>query len=234
MGPGRFYLYLTDEPNANDGVDDPELKTKMSKTYYAAKVVKSADPALRTFTNPHASGAYATEKFCATLRRLEECVDVIEFYRPNLNPGMIARTKDFRFEYWTYDILCSTVSPSVYRRDMWMNMRDGFRELTPYWHLVDMAGGDGFDPTDASSKDGRNKTDYGSIYADFDNASALTSRRQTANDLSYEDARLILMQRKRHAGDAARLAEVERLVKAAADKGSMEAMDAARARLLDM
>ena len=234
MGPGRFYLYLTDEPNANDGVDDPELKTKMSKTYYAAKVVKSADPALRTFTNPHAYGAYATEKFCATLRRLEECVDVIEFYRPNLNPGMIARTKDFRFEYWTYDILGSTVSPSVYRRDMWMNMRDGFRELTPYWHLVDMAGGDGFDPTDASSKDGRNKTDYGSIYADFDNASALTSRRQTANDLSYEDARLILMQRKRHAGDAARLAEVERLVKAAADKGSMEAMDAARARLLDM
>ena len=234
MGPERFYLYLTDEPNANDGVDDPELKTKMSKTYYAAKVVKSADSALRTFTNPHATGAYATEKFCATLRRLEECVDVIEFYRPNLNPGMIARTKDFRFEYWTYHILGSTVSPSVYRRDVWMNMRDGFRELTPYWHLVDMAGGDGFDPTDASSKEGRNKTDYGSIYVDFDNASALTSRRQTANDLSYEDARLVLLQRKRHAGDAARLAEVERLVKAAADAGTMEAMDAARTRLLDM
>jgi hypothetical protein len=147
---------------------------------------------------------------------------------------MIARTKDFRFEYWTYNILGSTVPPAVYRRDMWMNMRDGFRELTPFWHFVDMAGGDGFDPTDSSSRNGRNKTDYGSVYVDFDNAAALTSRRQSAHDLSYEDARLIMLQRKRFSGDASKLAEIARLVKTAADEGTMEAMDEARAKLLDM
>ena len=234
MGPERFYLYLTDEPNANDSVDDPSLKTKMAKTYYAGKVVKSADSALRTFVNPHSYGAYSPEKFCQTLRRLEECIDVIEFYRPGLNADMIARTKDFRFEYWTYNILGSTVPPAVYRRDMWMNMRDGFRELTPFWHFVDMAGGDGFDPTDSSSRNGRNKTDYGSVYVDFDNAAALTSRRQSAHDLSYEDARLIMLQRKRFSGDASKLAEIARLVKTAADEGTMEAMDEARAKLLDM
>ncbi len=234
MEPDRYYLYLTDEPNAKDGVDDPELKTKMSKTYYAAKVVKSADSALRTFVNPYSKGAYSTEKFCETLRRLEECIDVIEFYRSKLRPDMIARTKDFRFEYWTYNILGSTVPPSVYRRDMWMNMRDGFRELTPFWHFVDMAGGDGFDPTDSSSKGGRNKTDYGSVYVDFDNAAALPSRRQIAYDLSFEDARLIMLQRKRYAGDKVKSAEIERLVKTAADAGTMEAMEEARSKLLDM
>lgn len=233
-GPERLYLYLVDEPNVNDGLDDPQLKTKMSKGYYAAKVVKSADSALRTFVNPYCAGAYSTDKFCATLRRLEECIDVIEFYRGALRPDMIARTKDFRFEYWTYNILGTTVPPAVYRRDMWMNMRDGFRELTPFWHFVDMAGGDGFDPADASSENGRNKTDYGSVYVDFDNASALTSRRQSANDLSYEDARLIMLQRRRHANDKVKSAEIERLVKVAADAGTMEAMDAARAKLLDM
>ena len=92
----------------------------------------------------------------------------------------------------------------------------------------------GFDPADASSENGRNKTDYGSVYVDFDNASALMSRRQSANDLSYEDARLIMLQRRRHANDKVKSAEIERLVKAAADAGTMEAMDAARAKLLDM
>jgi hypothetical protein len=43
-----------------------------------------------------------------------------------------------------------------------------------------------------------------------------------------------MLQRKRFSGDASKLAEIARLVKTAADEGTMEAMDEARAKLLDM
>jgi len=100
-----------------------------------------------------------------------------------------------------------------------------------YDHL---AGGDGFDPTDASSATSRNYQDYGSVYVDYDNGYGLTSRREVAHDLGYEDIRLVKFLRKRFAGDPAKLAAIDALVKTAADAGTMEAFERARLALFEM
>ena len=234
FGYDQLIFYVVDEPDATKPVDDPELKNSMAQAYHAAKVIKAADPKLKTFTNPHAYGAYAADRFLGTLKRLEECFDIIEFFRPNLTPEVLAHTKDFKFEYWTYNIIGTTVPPTVYRGDVWRNLRDGFRPLTPFWHLDAMAGCDGFDPSDSSSSEARESTDYGSVYVDYDSGIALTSRRQTAYDMGCEEAKLVLFLRQKFAGDAAKLTEVEAIVKRAADADSMAAFNAAHWKLLRM
>lgn len=80
----------------------------------------------------------------------------------------------------------NTTIPDIYRREYWESLRDNFTEIITYWHLDSHAGGDGF-----NSQDGiRNRADYGSIYADHDMETILTSRRQEAHDLGREDFRL--------------------------------------------
>jgi hypothetical protein len=229
----RIYLYTLDEPSASDGVDDPKLKTKMSKVYRIGKVLKAADPGFVLFTNPHSYGPYAEKKFNATLERLAECYDVIEFYRPNLTPAVVAKAKSLPFkELWTYCIWNKTSSPASYRRDVWENMRDGF-DISVYWHIDRMAGGDGFDSSDTmNAANDLRTTDEGSFYFDYDSGDFLQSRRSIAHDIGHEDLKLVKALRAKYANDAKRLAEIRRTVKEAADKGTMAAMDEAREKLL--
>lgn len=239
LGKDRLIVYTFDEPNAMDSVEDPAYKSKMSKTYYVGKLLKAADPETVTFTNPHAFGQYGdakfAEKFGKMLERLAECYDIMEFYRPRLTPEIIAKAKSLPFkEIWTYSILGTSVSPAVYCGDQWKNLRDGFDGCSTFWHLDESAGRDGFDGSDNSSAGSKNFCDYGSIYIDYDNGYALTSRRETAHDLGYEDQRLVKFLRKRFAGDKARLSAIEGIVKAAADACTMEAFERARLALLDM
>ena len=77
-----------------------------------------------------------------------------------------------------------------------------------------------------------NREDYSSLYVDFANDAALLSRRQLAADMGFEETRLIMWLRKRFKGDPAMLAKIDAIVKEAADKGTMSAMDSAHHSLL--
>lgn len=226
----RVIFYTQDEPVANEPINpDGKIDNSLSMAYYSAKAIKEANPKYRTFTNPHTfGGAYDVGKFCEALKRLEECYDIIEFYRPNVTPELVVHLKEFKFEYWTYNIIGTTTPPSTYCGDVWRNMRDGFRELTPFWHFEEMAGFDGFDPSDTSDPAGRNYSDYGAAYVDYDLGKTLTSRRLTAYELGCEDSRLIRFLRAKFAADPSKLAEVEKIVKTAADKGTMAALENGR------
>ena len=143
--------------------------------------------------------------------------------------GYRGMAKSVNREVWTYSILTKETSAVKYRRDTWENLRDGYREIATFWHMDSCAGGDNFDSTDG--KDGH-FDDYATFYVDWDHGTSLLSRRQLAADMAFEEARLVLLLRARHANDPERLARIEAIVKQAADVGTMAAMDAARERLL--
>lgn len=77
-------------------------------------------------------------------------------------------------------------------------------------------------------------TDEGSFYFDYDSGNFLQSRRSVAHDIGHEDLKLVKALRLKYADDADRLAEIERIVKEAAGRGTMAAMDGARKTLLSM
>ena len=52
--------------------------------------------------------------------------------------------------------------------------------------------------------------------------------------MGYEDVRLVMWLRKRFKGNPALLAKVDAIVKEAADKGTMSAMDSARDQMLPL
>lgn len=235
LGKDRLIVYTVDEPSVTDAPDDPACKTPMAKAYRLGKILKAADPETVTFTNPHSFGPYDVEKFGTVLERLSECYDILEFYRPNLTPGFIDKAKSLPFkELWTYSIWSTKIPAVAYCGDPWKNMRDGFNGLSTYWHIDEHAGRDGFDPTDKSSAASRNYTDYGSVYVDYDNGYALTSRRQVAHDLAHEDVRLVGYLRRVFAGDPAKLSRIESVVREAADTCTMPGFEKARRELFDM
>lgn len=228
IGKERIIWYPVDEPRGS--VDDPTYKSKMSRAYAGAKLLKRIDPAFRTMTDPDPTFVMSKE-FDDAVPRLRECYDILELYRRSVNDHVreLMRQYDFQ-EIWTYSIEGVETPPVKYRRDLWENMRDGFREIAPFWNMTDLSGDDAFDPND-SHRPGR-YTDYASLYADFDNDTALLSRRQIAYDQGCEDARLVMCLRQRFKDDAPRIERINALVREAADAGTMAAMDAARENLL--
>ena len=134
-------------------------------------------------------------------------------------------------EVWTYSIITKETNPVTYRRDYWQNMSDGSREIATFWHMTQAAGSP-FDSNDFTTP-GR-YDDYASLYVDFANDAALLSRRQLAADMGYEDVRLVMWLRNRFRGDPARRAKIDAIVKEAADKGTMSAMDSARDSLFSL
>ena len=229
IGKDRIYWYPIDEPSGE--IDDPTFKSSISRAYHAAKVIKDEDAANLTMTDP-LPVFLESKAINAALPRLAEVYDVVELYRPKVTDEKrrLVDAQNLK-EVWTYSILSKETPPATYRRDYWENMRDGYREIATFWHMT-AAAGSPFDSGDFS-KPGR-YDDYASLYVDFANDAALLSRRQLAADMGYEDARLVMWLRKRFKGDAASLARVDAIVKEAADKGTMSAMDAARDRLLGL
>ena len=224
----RIVLYPVDEPSGDP--DDP--KSKMGKTCLIGEKIRSFGPQYRMLVNP--LPGIPMPVWRRSLERLSKSYDIVEFYRGGLTPEMIdfARKLPFK-EFWTYSIIGKETGVSIYRRDYWANLRDGFREIATYWHIDGMAGGDGLDSTD-TYRGGKNPCDYGSVYADWDHDGLMLSRRQIAADMGFDDVRLVLWLRAKakEKGDAALSAKIDAIVKKAADAGSMKAMDAARDALL--
>jgi len=230
IGSNRIYWYTVDEPSGE--IDDPTYKSCISRAYHAAKVIKSANPAYLTMTDPLPK-FLESDKINEVLPKLAEVYDVIELYRNALTAKKkkLVAAMPFR-EVWTYSILDKEVGPAKYRRDVWENLRDGYREISTYWHMTLSAGGDTFDSTDCHSPD--RYTDWATLYVDFANDAALLSRRQLAADMGAEEARLVMVLRRRFAGDATKLRRITEIIEKAVKVGTMTAMDAAREQLLDL
>ena len=178
----RIVFYPVDEPSGD--INDP--KSTMFSAYLEGKMIKDADKNYRILVNPHPRLFAQFVKNKETINKLCEVFDIIELYRPALTPASIEWAQKSGKEIWTYGIYMNTTLPDIYRREYWESLRDNFTEIITYWHLDSHAGGDGF-----NSQDGiRNRADYGSIYADHDMETILTSRRQEAHDLGREDFRL--------------------------------------------
>ena len=225
VGKDRIYWLVVDEPSGD--IDDP--CSKIGRAYWGAKEIKAQDAANLTFTDP-LPNFLASKDAGRALTKLVEVYDVIQGYRPFMTKEIIKTLQSLDLkEVWTYHISCKTTSATVYRRGIWQNLRDGFRECVSFWHLTE-ATSDPFDMTDPASP-GRYE-DYASLYVDWSLGTALLSRRQLAADIAAEDAKIVLFLRRKFKDDPAMLAKVEALVKQAADIGTMSAMDAARDDLL--
>lgn len=225
VGKDRIYWYVVDEPSGD--IDDPD--SKIGKAYRGAKEIKSQDPANLTFTDP-LPNFLASKDAGRSLAKLAEVYDVIQGYRPFMTKEIIKTLQSLDLkEVWTYHISCKTTPATTYRRGVWQNLRDGFRECDTFWHLTESTS-DPFDMTDPAAP-GR-YDDYASLYVDWTLDTALLSRRQLAADIAAEDAKIVLFLRRRFKDDPAMLAKVEAIVKQAADVGTMSAMDSARDDLL--
>ena len=229
IGKDRIYWYPIDEPSGP--IDDPTFKSNMARAYHAAKTIKEDDPANLTMTDP-LPVFLASKEIETAMPRLAEVYDVMELYRPKTTAKTKALVAAQNFkEVWTYSISTKETSPVRYRRDTWENMRDGFREISTFWHMTQSAGSN-FDSSDFTNP-GR-FDDYASLYVDFGKDEVMPSRRQIAADMGFEEARLIMWLRNRFKGDAAKLEKIESVVREAADTGTMAAMDRAREELLGM
>ena len=227
IGKDRIYWYPIDEPSGD--IDDSTFKSSVSRAYHAAKVIKEEDAASLTMTDP-LPVFLESKAINAALPRLAEVYDVIELYRPKVTDEKkrLVAAQNLK-EVWTYSILTKETNPVIYRRDYWQNMSDGYREIATFWHMTTAAGSP-FDSNDFTTP-GR-YDDYASLYVDFANDAALLSRRQLAADMGFEETRLIMWLRNRFKDDPAALAKVDAIVKGAADKGTMSAMDSAHDSLL--
>ena len=192
-------------------------------------MIKEEDPANLTMTDPLPK-FLESKAINAAMPKLAEVYDVIELYRSSVTDEKkrLVAAQNLK-EVWTYSIITKETSPTTYRRDYWENMRDGYREIATFWHMTQAAGSP-FDSNDFTTP-GR-YDDYASLYVDFANDAALLSRRQLAADMGFEETRLVIWLRKRFKGDSAMLSKVDAIVKTAAEKGTMSAMDSARDSLL--
>ena len=176
----RIFFYTVDEPDGD--IKDP--KSRMYKAYLSGKYIKEAGKEFQTMVNPHPN--FLRGKDLSALKKLCEVYDVFELYRPGLGKEQLAAAKACNKTIWTYGIYQKTTSPEVYRREYWQSLRDGFSSMVAYWHFEGHAGGDGF-----NSEDGiRNRADYGSVFVDMDMGTLLTSRREEAHALGFEDYKL--------------------------------------------
>ena len=228
VGRDRIIWYVVDEPDGD--IDDPKMKSKISLCYHAAKFLKEVFPDIRTMTDPHPL-FLSSKEGGKPIARLRECIDIIELHRPSITPAIRDNVRAAGFpETWTYMIVGKGTGAAAYRGALWQNLRDGYREVSPFWHLDESAGWDMFDPSD-SDRPGR-FADYASVYADHDLGTQLLSRRQLYYDQGCEEARLILCARRLLKNDPAKLARLEAIVRAAADEGTMVAFDSARVQIL--
>ncbi len=181
LPPERIVFYPIDEPFGK--LDDPESRGNLA--FRSGKLIKEAVPECRIMVNPFSKGLTHAE-YLDTLKKYCELFDIIELYDTAVQPDTIKVVRDARRELWTYHILQKETSPETYRRIYWKNFRDGVDDVAAFWHIDGMAGGDGFDPYD-SRPDGKNMTDYGTAYADFNFGEIMTGRRMEAHHQGLYD-----------------------------------------------
>lgn len=209
-----------DEPGGK--IDDPEFKSPISRANWYAKLIKSIDPeyqtyicALATLTN--------TKEFQDRVEEFVPLFDNFEFYRPKISNAALKAIQRAKFRrVWSYHITTYEGTATAYRKGIWLNLRDGFEAESNYWHLDESA-------AFAGAGNG-----YGTFYIDRDLDLILLSRRQLANDMSFEEGKLVKYLRMKFAHDVAKRAKIEAIVKEAADHPSMANFDAALDKLLEM
>ena len=228
LPPERIVFYPIDEPSGK--IEDPKSTNHLAFKF--GKLIKEALPECRIMVNPNSRKP--DQEYLKVLRRYCELFDIIELYRPKLvTPETIKIVKEAKRELWTYNILQKETAPEVYRRIYWENFRDGVDDVAAFWHIDQMAGGDGFDPYDSNRYNRRNRTDYGTVYTDFNFGKMLTSRRMEAHFqglYDYKAAKLCrqLLKRKENPEAQKKLDEIVNR----AIQGDCETMAACRVELL--
>lgn len=222
VGRDRILWYPVDE--ASGDMDDPTFKSSASRALHAGRVIRSENAANVLFWNPLPGFIRGGgEGFRRAMKECAGLFDIIELYRPATTPEVVSLVKELGFrKVWGYHISTKHSGAAGYRSAVWKHLRDGFSETMAYWHMDESA-----------SLDARPQHPYGTCYIDWDADELMLSRRQLAADMAAEDARLVNYLRQKAKGDPAKLALIESIVKAAADGGTMAAMDAALEQLQD-
>lgn len=223
IGRDRIIWFPVDE--ASGDPDDPTFKSSASREMHAGRVIRAENPAnillwdpLPTFVSGDSDAFHRAMKEGASL------FDILVLYRPAVSPKVVSLVKSLGVKnVWGYHISVKYTPAETYRSAVWKHLRDGFRDTMSYWHLDESA-----------ALDARPQHPYGTCYIDWDADELMLSRRQLAADMAAEEGRLVNYLRLKWKGDPAKLAGIESIVKAAADGGSMAAMDAALERLLEL
>lgn len=223
IGRDRIIWFPVDE--ASGDPDDPTFKSSASREMHAGRVIRAENPAnillwdpLPTFVSGDSDAFHRAMKEGASL------FDILVLYRPAVSPKVVSLVKSLGVKnVWGYHISTKYTPAETYRSAVWKHLRDGFRDTMSYWHLDESA-----------ALDARPQHPYGTCYIDWDADELMLSRRQLAADMAAEEGRLVNYLRLKWKGDPAKLAGIESIVKAAADGGSMAAMDAALERLLEL
>ena len=230
IGPDRIWWYTVDEPSGP--IVDPTWKSKIAIAYRLAQEIKRESPENLTMTDP-LPNFLASKDIDEALTKFRECYDIIELYRPGITDKTKALMERLKFpQVWTYSIVTKETPAANYRRDYWMNMRDGYREIATYWHMTQAAGGDAFDSSDWNSPG--HLDDYATLYSNADVEDSILSRRQLQCDQGFWDMQIIAALRAKYAGNAEKLAAIAEIIREAADIGTVRAMDDARNRLLGL
>lgn len=223
IGLDRIIFYTVDEPSGKIA----DKKSSMYKAWYSAKIIKEANPKYLTMTNP--LPRQLAKGIDDDLPELMKYYDIIEIYRPQYTAKLGQTLLKNKKTIWTYGIYGVSVSPAVYRADLWKNMRDGATSVAPYWHLEDNAGGDGFCNIDGE----RSRADYGTLFIDYNYGTVVSSRRFEAHRQGFEDYRLFRYCKDRiKKGSAAEKKLLDIVRRGAA--GDMAAMDKCRLEMLNL
>ena len=216
----RILWYPVDE--ANGKLEDAEYKSSLSRCRWMGRLIKDENPENLAMWNP-LPNFLATDEFAKAAPEFARIFDLVMPYRPKLTQRAIAILRDSGTRrVATYHITTYEAQASAYRRGVWQNLRDGFDPIDTYWHL------------DESGNFAGREYSYGSCIVDRDYDLIALSRRQLAADMAYHEGRLVLYLRRKFAGDTAKLARIDAIVKAAADVGSMTALEAALEALLGL
>lgn len=221
----RIFFYTIDEPDGD--INNPS--SRMHKAYLSGKYIKEAGKDFKTMVNPHPYSL--RRKDFSALKKLAEVYDVFEFYRPGLGKEQLETAKTLKQEIWTYGIYQKTTPPEIYRREYWQSLRDGFSSMISYWHLESHAGNDGFNSEDGLGS----RTDYGSMFADLDMGTYITSRREEAHALGLEDYKLAAYCRNllKKYPDAALQKELDSIILKGAE-ADMKGMEQCRLQMLEL
>lgn len=232
LGNERLIFYPVDEPHG----DALQEGTTMNTAYRMGRLIKEVNPRFRTMVNPQLKEDSQTGK---NLVALAETFDIITLYRGRTTPRIVQWAADTGREIWTYHILQKTNPPEIYRKLSWMNLRDRISGVSACWHLDQMAGGDGFDSADTFPGK-KNSADYGTLYADFNYETLLSSRRQEAWYQGFLDYKLgtycrllIAKQREQGRDTAAQEKELDQIIDTGVN-GDMKIMEQMRGKLLEL
>lgn len=178
IGYDRLYVSTIDEPHG--AVDDGA--TKAGRAFYGARLVRQADPKLKTFANPYKT-AENTDRYLETFDALEPFLGSLR----SEDPSVARRYAESGKEIWSYTILLKQNQPAQYRKACWQNVAYGFEGPCCFYDMQD-GSGDPFDSYDGKNGGG---PDYNAVYFDRRTERCVVSRRSEAWFLGVVEQKLL-------------------------------------------